>query len=128
MILAISLSLLLILCILVAVHFAEVLAHKFGQPYGSLVLAVAVTTIEVTLAAIQTQASCKDITGAAAKNSASYSILNFLLLYNVLQSTAITHEEPLWVNKRRSNINGFRVFCLSLKAHRSTIFANAFPY
>ena len=49
MILAISLSLLLILCILVAVHFAEVLAHKFGQPYGSLVLAVAVTTIEVAL-------------------------------------------------------------------------------
>jgi Ca2+:H+ antiporter len=31
------------------VHHAEVVAHKVGEPYGSLVLAVAVTVIEVAL-------------------------------------------------------------------------------
>ena len=32
-----------------AVHHAEVVAHRAGEPYGSLVLAVAVTVIEVAL-------------------------------------------------------------------------------
>jgi Ca2+:H+ antiporter len=32
-----------------AVHHAEVVAHKVGEPYGTLVLAVAVTVIEVAL-------------------------------------------------------------------------------
>jgi Ca2+:H+ antiporter len=31
------------------VHFAEVIAHKLGEPFGTLVLAVAVTIIEVAL-------------------------------------------------------------------------------
>jgi Ca2+:H+ antiporter len=35
--------------VLAAVHHAEVIAHKVGEPYGSLVLAVAVTVIEVAL-------------------------------------------------------------------------------
>lgn len=35
--------------VLAAVHHAEVVAHKVGEPYGSLVLAVAVTIIEVAL-------------------------------------------------------------------------------
>lgn len=36
-------------CVLAAVHHAEVIAHRLGEPYGTLVLAVAVTTIEVAL-------------------------------------------------------------------------------
>ncbi|MGE4481618.1 calcium:proton antiporter [Acidocella sp.] len=32
-----------------AVHYAEVIAHKVGEPFGTLVLAVAVTVIEVAL-------------------------------------------------------------------------------
>ncbi|WP_121252029.1 calcium:proton antiporter [Nocardioides ferulae] len=35
--------------VLAAVHHAEVVAHKVGEPYGSLILAVAVTVIEVGL-------------------------------------------------------------------------------
>ena len=35
--------------VLSAVHHAEVVAHKVGEPFGSLVLAVAVTIIEVAL-------------------------------------------------------------------------------
>ncbi|MFJ9823160.1 calcium:proton antiporter [Streptomyces sp. NPDC101160] len=44
---------LIVLClfaaVLSAVHHAEVIAHRVGEPYGSLVLAVAVTVIEVGL-------------------------------------------------------------------------------
>src|SRR6187401_3317816 len=39
----------LIAAVLAAVHHAEVVAHRVGEPYGSLVLAVAVTVIEVAL-------------------------------------------------------------------------------
>jgi len=39
----------LVACILAAVHHAEVVAHRIGEPYGTLVLAVAVTVIEVAL-------------------------------------------------------------------------------
>ncbi|WP_370100851.1 calcium:proton antiporter [Streptacidiphilus sp. MAP12-20] len=35
--------------VLAAVHHAEVIAHRVGEPFGSLVLAVAVTAIEVAL-------------------------------------------------------------------------------
>lgn len=39
----------LIAAVLAAVHHAEVVAHRVGEPFGSLVLAVAVTIIEVAL-------------------------------------------------------------------------------
>jgi Ca2+:H+ antiporter len=47
--LAVVLALVLIAAVLVAVHHAEVIAHKVGEPFGSLILAVAVTIIEVGL-------------------------------------------------------------------------------
>jgi Ca2+:H+ antiporter len=39
----------LIGAVLVAVHHAEVVAHRVGEPYGTLVLALAVTAIETAL-------------------------------------------------------------------------------
>jgi Ca2+:H+ antiporter len=42
-------GLLLAASVLAAVHHAEVVAHRVGEPFGSLVLAVAVTVIEVGL-------------------------------------------------------------------------------
>ena len=36
-------------CVLAAVHHAEIIAHRVGEPYGTLLLAVAVTIIEVAL-------------------------------------------------------------------------------
>jgi Ca2+:H+ antiporter len=36
-------------CVLAAVHHAEVVAHRVGEPFGTLLLAVAVTVIEVGL-------------------------------------------------------------------------------
>ena len=35
--------------VLAAVHHAEIIAHRIGEPFGSLVLALAVTVIEVSL-------------------------------------------------------------------------------
>ncbi|MFN2488014.1 MAG: ionic transporter y4hA, partial [Acidimicrobiia bacterium] len=35
--------------VLASVHHAEVIAHRVGEPFGSLILAVAVTVIEVAL-------------------------------------------------------------------------------
>ncbi|MDP4500988.1 calcium:proton antiporter [Nonomuraea turcica] len=46
---AIGAALLLAGAVLAAVHHAEVIAHRVGEPFGSLVLAVAVTVIEVAL-------------------------------------------------------------------------------
>jgi Ca2+:H+ antiporter len=42
-------ALVLAAAVLAAVHHAEVIAHRVGEPFGSLVLAVAVTVIEVAL-------------------------------------------------------------------------------
>ena len=42
-------GLLLAASVLAAVHHAEVVAHRVGEPFGSLVLAVSVTLIEVAL-------------------------------------------------------------------------------
>lgn len=39
----------LIGAVLAAVHHAEVIAHRVGEPYGALILALAVTAIEVAL-------------------------------------------------------------------------------
>src|SRR6187401_2798188 len=55
--LVLSVGLLLILlcsaaligAVFVAVHHAEVVAHRVGEPFGTLILALAVTTIEVAL-------------------------------------------------------------------------------
>ncbi|MGW5499163.1 calcium:proton antiporter [Streptomyces rochei] len=43
------LTVVLAVSVLAAVHHAEVVAHRVGEPFGSLVLAVAVTVIEVAL-------------------------------------------------------------------------------
>jgi Ca2+:H+ antiporter len=42
-------SFVLIMAVMAAVHHAEVVAHKIGEPFGTLVLAIAVTVIEVSL-------------------------------------------------------------------------------
>jgi Ca2+:H+ antiporter len=47
--LPVGLALALIACVLAAVHHAEIVAHRVGQPLGSLLLALAVTVIEVAL-------------------------------------------------------------------------------
>jgi len=60
-----GLAILLIAAVLAAVHHAEVVAHRVGEPYGSLVLAVAVTIIEVGLIVTLMVTADKDASGLA---------------------------------------------------------------
>jgi len=46
---ALAAALLLVGSVFAAVHHAEVVAHKVGEPFGSIVLALAVTAIETSL-------------------------------------------------------------------------------
>ena len=55
----------LIGAVLAAVHHAEVVAHRVGEPLGSLVLAVAVTVIEVALIVTLMITTDKDTSGLA---------------------------------------------------------------
>ncbi|MGI3784093.1 MAG: ionic transporter y4hA, partial [Janthinobacterium lividum] len=48
-VLVVLVAVLLGAAVLAAVHHAEVVAHRVGEPFGSIVLAVAVTAIEVGL-------------------------------------------------------------------------------
>ena len=51
--------------VLAAVHHAEVVAHRVGEPFGSLVLAVAVTVIEVALIVTLMVSTDKDTSALA---------------------------------------------------------------
>lgn len=42
-------GLLLVLSVISAVHHSEIIAHKVGEPYGTIILAVSVTIIEVSI-------------------------------------------------------------------------------
>jgi Ca2+:H+ antiporter len=59
------LAVLLVGGVLAAVHHAEVVAHRVGEPYGSLVLAVAVTIIEVGLIVMLMVTADQDTAGLA---------------------------------------------------------------
>lgn len=48
-VLTIASTVMLLIAVVSAVHHAEVVAHRVGEPYGTLVLALAVTAIEVAL-------------------------------------------------------------------------------
>lgn len=42
-------GILLIFCVMSAVHHSEIIAHRVGEPYGTIVLAVSITIIEVAI-------------------------------------------------------------------------------
>ena len=58
-------SVALIGTVFAAVYHAEVVAHRVGEPFGSLVLALAVTTIEVALIVSMMVSGGGDTTGLA---------------------------------------------------------------
>jgi len=56
--------------VLASVHHAEVIAHRAGEPFGSLVLAVAVTVIEVALIVTLMVSGDSDETATLARETA----------------------------------------------------------
>ena len=82
--------------VLAAVHHAEVVAHRVGEPFGSLVLAVAVTVIEVALIVTlmisggpETSTLARDTVFAAVMISAN-GIVGVSLLANTLRHRVAT--------------------------------------
>lgn len=88
-------AIVVIAAVLVAVHHAEVVAHRVGEPYGSLVLAVAVTIIEVALI-ITIMASGKSGTETLARDTVFAAVMitvNGIVGISILLG-AIKHDVP----------------------------------
>ena len=47
----IAASILLILSVMSAVHHSEIIAERVGEPYGTIILAISITVIEVSIIA-----------------------------------------------------------------------------
>jgi Ca2+:H+ antiporter len=78
---AIVTAIVLVATVLVAVHHAEVVAHRVGEPFGTLILAVAVTVIEVglILSLMLTNPETASTLARDTVFAAAMIILNFLL-------------------------------------------------
>jgi Ca2+:H+ antiporter len=82
--------------VMAAVHHAEVIAHRVGEPFGSLVLAVAVTVIEVALVVTlmvsggpETATLARDTVFAAVMISCN-GIIGISLLLGALRTRVVT--------------------------------------
>lgn len=84
----------LIVMVLGAVHHAEVVAHRVGEPFGTLILALAVTIIEVGLILALMQADPQD-TETLARDTvfAAVMVIINLLMGLCLLVGAIRHHE-----------------------------------
>ncbi|MBO9619215.1 MAG: ionic transporter y4hA [Niabella sp.] len=71
------LSVVLIAGVLAAVHHAEVVAHRVGEPFGTIILALAVTVIEVSLL-VSLMSSGGEKTAALARDTVFAAIMIIL--------------------------------------------------
>jgi Ca2+:H+ antiporter len=85
----------LIACVMAAVHHAEVVAHRVGEPFGTLVLAIAVTVIEVALIVSLTLAGGPDASALARDTvfAAVMIILNGIVGLCLLAGGSRHHEQ-----------------------------------
>ncbi|WP_455354885.1 calcium:proton antiporter [Streptomyces sp. SYSU K217416] len=86
--------------VLAAVHHAEVVAHRVGEPFGSLVLAVAVTVIEVALivtlmvdGGAKTSSLARDTVFAAVMITCNGIVGLSILVGSVRNRVAVFHAE-----------------------------------
>ena len=94
---AVALGVGLIATVLAAVHHAELIAHKVGEPFGTFVLAVAVTVIELGLIITLMSAGGKDAATLARDTvfAAVMIILNGLIGICILVG-ALRHREQIF--------------------------------
>ncbi|WP_341840877.1 ionic transporter y4hA [Chitinophaga caseinilytica] len=91
----------LISVVLAAVHHAEVVAHKVGEPYGTLILALAITVIEVSL--IVSMMLSKD--GAGSTTLARDTVFAAIMLINTgiigicLLWGSYLHKEQIYIKQ-----------------------------
>lgn len=85
----------LIACVMAAVHHAEVVAERVGEPFGTLILAIAVTVIEVALIVSLTLAGGEAASALARDTvfAAVMIILNGMLGLCLLAGGSRHHEQ-----------------------------------
>lgn len=113
--------------VLAAVHHAEVVAHRVGEPYGSLVLAVAVTVIEVALIVSLMLASSEGSKAALARDTVFAAIM--IILSGIVGLCLIAgsgrHGEqrfaPLGVNAALAGLAALGVLTLVLPNFTTTV-------
>jgi len=112
-------TLFLFTSVFAAVHHAEVIAQKTGEPYGTFILAVAVTIIEVALI-ISLMLSGKENTEELARDTVFATImivLNCIIGLCLLLGAAKHHEQAFGVfgvNAALSSLTTLSVFTLIL--------------
>jgi Ca2+:H+ antiporter len=86
--------------VLTAVFHAEIIAHRIGEPYGTLLLAVAVTTIEVVLIVSIMSAAGEATTGLARDTvyAAVMIILNGIVGICRLAGGSLQREQTFGLN------------------------------
>ena len=93
--LAIACTLSLFITVFAAVHHAEVVAHRVGEPFGTLVLAVAVTVIEVALI-VSVMAAAPDTKAGLARDTVYAAVMivcNGIVGLSLLFGGARHHEQ-----------------------------------
>ena len=86
-------------CVVAAVHHAEVIAHRVGEPFGTLVLAMAVTILEVALI-VSMMLSGGESTAALARDTVFAAVM--LIMNGIIGIS-------LMAGARRHFEQGFRV-------------------
>ncbi|HEY0641673.1 MAG TPA: ionic transporter y4hA [Pseudonocardiaceae bacterium] len=109
----------LVAAVLVAVHHAEVVAHRVGEPYGSLILALAVTIIEVGLIVTlmisggESTASLARDTVFAAFMITCNGILGLCLLVGAMRHNVVVFNAE-GSSKALATVTALAVLCLVL--------------
>ena len=93
-------SIALIATVLSAVHHAEVVAHKVGEPYGTIILALAITVLEVSLIVSMMLAEGSEIS-ALARDTVFAAIMIILtgIIGLCLLIGGYRHREQVFVKK-----------------------------
>ena len=88
-------SILLVLSVMATVHFSETIAHRVGEPFGTIILAVAITIIEVSII-VSLMASGGQGSASLARDtvfSAAMLILNGIIGLSIFVGALKFHEQ-----------------------------------
>jgi Ca2+:H+ antiporter len=111
--------------VIAAVHHAEVIAHKVGEPYGTLVLALAVTAIEVALIVSMMLSGGEDTAGLARDTvfAAVMLILNGIVGLSLLAGSRrhlIQHYQVDGVTAALATLSAIVILALVLPNYTTT--------
>jgi len=111
--------------VVAAVHHAEVVAHKVGEPFGTIVLALAVTAIEVALIVTMMLAGGDDTTGLARDTvfAAVMLILNGIIGVSLIAGSrrhAIQHYHVEGITAALATLTAIVVLTLVLPSFTTT--------